>query len=102
MGTATRLRPSTEWLRRETATTPGRLRAVMAIVVAALIGAGLVAVGATNARRSAAEAVASRDEPVMVQAEEVYAWLSDADATAAATFLVAESQARRQRYLSDL
>src|SRR6188472_469127 len=98
MGTATRLRPSTEWLRRESATTPGRLRVAMAIVVAALVGAGLVAVGATNARRSAAEAVASRDEPVMVQAEEVYSWLSDADATAAATFLVggAESQARRQ------
>lgn len=104
MGTATGLRPWTERLRSETATTPGRLRVVMVIVVAALVGGGLVAAGAANARRDAAEAVASRDEPVLVQAEGLYASLSDADATAAATFLVGgpESQARRERYLSDL
>lgn len=104
MSTVTGARPRTERLRGQTTTTPARLRVAMAIVIAALLVAVLVAADATNARRSAAEAVASRDEPVMVQAADLYATLADADATAAATFLAGgqESPMRRQRYLSDL
>ena len=73
MSTVTGPRPRTERLRGRTATTPERLRVAMAIVIAALLGAALVAAHATNARRSAAEAVAARDEPVMVEAAALYA-----------------------------
>jgi hypothetical protein len=102
MSTETLPPPPIKQLRGRVATTPERLRVAMVIVVAALLAAGLVAIGATAARRSAAEAVALRDEPVMAQAAELYATLADADATAAATFLAGgrESPVRRQRYLS--
>src|SRR5262249_34939690 len=65
---------------------------------------GLVSVHAVNARHSAADAVATRDEPLVAQADSLYAALSDADATAASTFLAAgdELPARRQRYVAAL
>ncbi len=96
--------PRMERLRGYAATTPGRLRVAMVLVVAALVLFGLIAARATDVRRNAAVAVASRDEQLMIQAEGLYASLSDADATAAATFLAAgiESPVRRQRYLADL
>src|SRR4029079_661942 len=80
------------------------LRVTMVLVVAALVLIGVIAARTTDARRNAAAAVSPRDEQLMIQAESLYASLSDADATAAATFLAAdtESPARRQRYLADL
>ena len=74
-----------------------------AIVLVALL-AGLVLGALTALRRSAADAVATRDEPVMVGAQRLYAGLSDADATAATTFLRggAEPPALRARYVAQL
>jgi hypothetical protein len=91
-------------LRARVATTPGRLALAMVAVVLAALVAGVVFAGATGVRRDAADAVVTREEPLMVQAEGLYASLSDADATAAATFLEGgvEPAARRARYLADL
>src|SRR3954447_10106544 len=109
MGTSTRLRPAllrprAAELRRRAATSPGRLRRAMVVAIAALLVAGLVSTRTVDARRGAAASIATRDEPLMVQAESLYASLSDADATAAATLIAGgvEAPARRQRYLAAL
>jgi hypothetical protein len=85
-------------------TTPGRLRVAMGAVVLVAILAGLVVVAVTSVRRNAADAVATRDEPLMVEADGLYASLADADATAATTFLRGgqEPSALRARYLADV
>lgn len=85
-------------------TTPGRLRLSAAVLVIGAVIVGLFAAAAASSRRDAAQALASTSEPQLVQAEDLYASLSDADATAATTFLTGgiETTARRQRYLSDI
>src|SRR3954471_6135683 len=70
-------------LRARAATTPGRLRLLMAGVVLATLVAGLVLAGVTAVRSDAVDAVVTRDEPLMVEVDGLYASLSDADATAA-------------------
>jgi hypothetical protein len=74
-----------------------------AIVIVALL-AGLLVVALTALRHSSADAVATRDEPVMAGAQQLYAALSDADATAATTYLRggAEPPVLRARYLAAL
>jgi hypothetical protein len=74
----------------------------MAAVVLAAILAGLALGAVTAVRRDATNSVATRDEPVMLAADQLYAWLSDADATAATTFLRggAEPADLRARYLT--
>jgi hypothetical protein len=76
----------------------------MAGVVIATLLAGLVLVAVTAVRRDAADAVATRDQPLMVEADGLYASLADADATAATTFLRGgiEPVALRTRYLAAL
>jgi hypothetical protein len=85
-------------------TTPGRLRLLGAIVVCAAILAASVMASAAAARHHAAQTAAIQTEPLMVHADGLYASLSDADATAARTFLIGglESVGLRQRYLADL
>ena len=97
-------RPRIRRLRAKAATTPGRLRIAMGAVVLAVLLAGLAIGALTTVRRDAANAVATRDEPLMVQADRLYASLSDADATAATTFLRGgvEPSNLRGRYLADL
>ena len=97
-------RPRIRRLRAKAATTPGRLRIAMGAVVLAVLVAGLAIGALTTVRRDAANAVATRDEPLMVQADRLYASLSDADATAATTFLRGgvEPPNLRGRYLADL
>ena len=97
-------RPRIRRLRAKAATTPGRLRIAMATVVLVTLPAGLAIGSLTTVRRNAADAVATRDEPLMVGADRLYASLSDADATAATTFLRggAEPAELRARYLADL
>ena len=97
-------RPRIRRLRAKAATTPGRLRLAMATVVLVALVAGLAIGALTTARRDAADAVATRDEPLMVAADRLYASLSDADAAAAATFLRGgvEPADLRARYLADL
>jgi hypothetical protein len=92
------------WLRQRLTTTPDRL-----VVVSVLIGVGAVcfgtAVGITErSRQQAAQAVRTQTEPLLVQAVSLYASLSDANATAATTFLTGglEPVSRRARYLADL
>jgi hypothetical protein len=97
-------RPRIRRLRAKAATTPGRLRLAMATVVLAALIAGLALGVLTTVRRDAADAVATRDEPLMVAADRLYASLSDADAAAATTFLRGgvEPADLRARYLADL
>jgi hypothetical protein len=99
-----RLGATRQRLRARAATTPGRLRLTMAAIVLVALLAGLVFGALTALRRSAADAVATRDEPVMVGAQRLYGELSDADATAATTYLRggAEPAALRARYLAAL
>jgi hypothetical protein len=98
------VRPRAPRLRDRARTTPGRLRIAMAAAVLATLIAGLVLAGVTAVRRDATEAVATRDEPLMVAADGLYASLSDADATAATTFLRGgiEPADLRARYVADL
>jgi hypothetical protein len=65
---------------------------------------GIVATTAAIGRHDAANSVASSSEPQLLRAESLYASLSDADATAATTFLTGgiESAGRRARYLADI
>jgi hypothetical protein len=97
-------RPRLKRVRGRAATTPGRLRLAMAAVVLAALVAGVVLVGVTAVQRNATDAVATRDEPLMVAADGLYASLSDADATAATTFLRGGTEPAdlRARYLADL
>jgi hypothetical protein len=99
-----RLRAPARGFGARAATTPGRLRLLALALVGAAILAGLVMASAVGARRDAAQAVSAQTEPLMVDADVLYASLSDADATAAATFLTGglEPQVRRRRYLDDL
>jgi hypothetical protein len=74
------------------------------LLAAGAIVFGVLAAGAASTRHRAASSVATETEPLLVQAEGLYASLSDADATAATTFLTGglEPAARRERYVSDL
>jgi hypothetical protein len=85
-------------------TTPGRLRLAVVLLAVGTIAFGVVAASATSTRRQAAHAVATETEPLLVEAEGLYASLSDADATAATTFLISglEPIGRRRRYVEDL
>jgi hypothetical protein len=76
----------------------------MATVVLVAVVAGLAIGALTTVRRDAADAVATRDEPLMVGADRLYASLSAADAAAATTFLRGgvEPADLRARYLADL
>jgi hypothetical protein len=97
-------RPRIRRLRARAATTPGRLRLVMVASVLAALLAGIALAAETAVRRDAADAVTTRDEPLLVAADQLYASLSDADATAATTFLRGgiEPAGLRARYLADL
>src|SRR6516165_5609729 len=90
--------------RTRAATTPGRLRLASLAILLIIIPLWVVAAGALGARRHAARAAGLETEPLLVGAQGMYASLSDADATAANTFLTGglEPVARRQRYVSDL
>ncbi len=84
--------------------TPVRLRfAAVAIAVLALL-TGLVAALATTQRQSATAAAWQHAEPLMVTAQAVDTSLSDADTTAAASFLQGrvEPATLQSRYQSDL
>lgn len=92
------------WLRGRLLTTPGRLALASILVVA---GAAVCAILTTTAERSvqrASYAAGGQTEPLLVQAVTLYTALSDANATATATFLTGglEPPRRRARYLADV
>jgi hypothetical protein len=91
-------------LRFHAGTTPARLRAGVVAVVVLAIAFALAAAAATFARQRAVDQITTRTEPLLVGADGLYASLSDADATAATTFLIGgiEPTDRRARYLADL
>jgi hypothetical protein len=80
------------------------MRLATLVLALAAIGFGVVMATAAASRRQAADAVATRTEPLLVEADGLYSSLSDADATATTTFLIGglEPAARRRRYLADL
>jgi hypothetical protein len=91
-------------LRARLSTTPGRLRLAAIVLVAAAVAFGVAMATATASRHEAADAVATRTEPLLVESDRLYASLSDADAMATTTFLAGglEPIARRRRYLADI
>src|SRR5262249_7671262 len=92
--------PLTAWI----ATTPGRLQLLAVLIGVAAVAFALVTTTAVLSRRHAAVTVAGQTERVLVQADQLDASLSDADATAVTTFLSGgvEPPASRARYVADL
>jgi hypothetical protein len=90
--------------RIDTATTPGRLRLLLALLIAGSLGWGALAALTASQHASAASNVVSVSEPLSLDAEQIYQSLSDADATAAGAFLSGglEPAAARQRYDADI
>src|SRR5215212_3562927 len=101
---ASRFRHGVGTLRPRVSTTPGRLRLVASAIVLGAVGFGLIGVTAAITRRDAALTAAGQTEPLLVQAVRLHDALSDADATASATFVIggAEPPARRRRYRADV
>ena len=69
-------------LRARLRTTPGRLRLAAVVLALAAIAFGIAMATAAASREQAADAVATRTEPLLLEADGLYASLSDADATA--------------------
>ncbi len=92
------------WVRDRLATTPGRLALVSILVVVGAVLFGAIATGAEQSRERAAQAARSQTEPLLVQAKNLYAALSDANATVATGLLSGglETVQKRRRYLDDL
>ncbi|MGP0031696.1 MAG: hypothetical protein ACLPVF_14460 [Acidimicrobiales bacterium] len=84
--------------------TPVRLRVFAVALVLLVVLAGLVAGLATSNRQSATTAAAQQAEPLLVSAQTINTSLSDADSTAAASFLRGrlEPAALRDRYAADV
>lgn len=84
--------------------TPVRLRLTAAVLMVTAIALGAIAATAATNRRDAVHSVSHSSEPQLMRAERAYALLSDADATAATTFLRGgiEPAPRRAQYLRDL
>ena len=66
-----------ERLRARLAVTPGRLRLAAALLASGAIVFGVLAAGAAGSRHRAANSVATETEPLLVQAEGLYASLSE-------------------------
>src|SRR5713101_4956816 len=93
------------WLSRlDTATTPARLRLLLAVLILLSLTWGVLAALTANQHASAAADVVAVSEPLSLDAEQIYQSLSDADATAANAFLAGglEPAAARQRYHADI
>jgi hypothetical protein len=90
--------------RLDSATTPGRLWLLLAILVALSLTWGLIATLTADQHASAAAEVVAVSEPLSLDAEQIYRSLSDADATAASAFLSGglEPASARQRYNADI
>jgi len=91
-------------LRQAAATPPGRLRAAGAVLAALVLLFGTVAVWQSAVRSRAAGQVVTASGPLSQDAAEIYRRLADADATAAAGFLLAGNEPAevRARYQDDL
>jgi hypothetical protein len=92
------------WVRGRLLTTPGRLTLAAILVVAGAIVCGILTVAAERSVQRAPTAARRETEPLLVQAVTLYTKLSDANATATATFATGglEPPARRAHYLADM
>ena len=90
--------------RLEGATTPARLRLLLALLILLSLAWGVLAALTANQHASAAADVVAVSEPLSLDAEQIYTSLSDADAIAASAFLAGglEPAADRQRYQADI
>ena len=90
--------------RLEEATTPARLRLLLALLILLSLAWGALAALTADQHASAAADVVAVSEPLSLDAEQIYTSLSDADATAASAFLAGglEPAAARQRYQADI
>ena len=91
-------------IRARTRVTPARLR-VMALGLAVLaLVVGLVTALAADNRHTATSAALQTAEPLVVEAQAIDTYLSDADTTAAGSFLQGQIQpaSLRSRYMTDL
>ncbi len=86
------------------ASTPGKLRLLIAGLVALCLAWGGVAAWTVSQHASAAGDVVTTSEPLSLDAQQIYRSLSDADATAATAFLSGglEPLAARHRYQADI
>jgi hypothetical protein len=91
-------------LRERITTTPGKLALLSVLVVAGAVFFGTLATAAERSRAGAAQEARAGTEPLLLQAVTLNTALSDANATAATTFLKGglEPVARRAHYLDDL
>jgi len=90
--------------RLEGATTPARLRLLVALLILLSLAWGVLAALTADQHASAAADVVAVSEPLSLDAEQIYTSLSDADATAANAFLAGglEPAKARQRYQADI
>ena len=88
------------WLRRFAATTPGMIGGVGIILVIACVVTGIVGSAQLDNKKAERTHVLDTTEPLAFAAQNLYAALSTADATAAAAFLSGgiESPAVRSKY----
>jgi hypothetical protein len=88
----------------DTATTPGKLRLLLVILVVLSLAWGVLATLTADQHASAAADVVAAREPLTLDAQQIYRGLSDADATAASAFLSGglEPAAARQHYDADI
>jgi len=96
---------STWWRSRlDGATTPARLRLLLALLILLSLAWGVLAALTADQHASAAADVVAVSEPLSLDAEQIYTSLSDADATAANAFLAGglEPAKARQRYQADI
>jgi len=94
-----------QWVRERLTTTPGRLVLTSIVVVVGAACFGIIATGAEQSRERTVSAARTATEPLLVNAVNLYAGLSDANATVATGLLGIgglEPQAARNRYLQDL
>ena len=90
--------------RLDGATTPARLRLLLALLILLSLAWGVLAALTADQHASAASDVVAVSEPLSLDAEQIYTSLSDADATAANAFLAGglEPAKARQRYQADI
>ncbi|BCJ34458.1 hypothetical protein Athai_19610 [Actinocatenispora thailandica] len=85
-------------------TTPGRLTILLALLVVLGLAFGTAMVVGVQQRGGRLDEVRSHSGPLTVQAQQLYRSLSDADATAASSFLTGgvESASAARRYQQDI
>jgi hypothetical protein len=85
-------------------TTPGRLRTILVLLILATVACGALATSTVARHASAAGAVVAANEPLTLDAQQIWSSLSDADDQAATAILAGgvEPATVRQRYDADI